>query len=246
MMRIKDWQRFQRYKRENVPWIKLHKRLLDDPEWHELSGDEAKVLVMLWLIASDTNDGTLPSVDKLAFRLRIKKTSLETIVSRLSHFLHNSFTTPSQQVVNDLSPEGEREGEGDNSEGDSRVVNKFTTPSQQVVKNLNGQTPTDEFLTKLKTNPAYSGIDIDRELAKMDAWLQTPKGKGRKKTRGFIVNWLNKVDVPVEGQPVSPPVSTMTIPHWKKCQNPGCEREKHEFYGNYCSSNCYRATRSRL
>jgi len=59
-----------------------------------------------------------------------------------------------------------------------------------------GQLSDDEFLKDLKTNPVYRGIDIDRELGKMDAWLSTHKG--RQKTRRFIVNWLNKIDKPVE------------------------------------------------
>ena len=65
----------------------------------------------------------------------------------------------------------------------------------------NSETPkfTDEdFLNQLKTLPCYQGIDVDTELSKMDAWLLTPKGKGRKKTRRFIVNWLNKIDKPLE------------------------------------------------
>lgn len=52
-----------------------------------------------------------------------------------------------------------------------------------------------DFLSTLKTNTAYKGIDIDNELARMDAWLATRPG--RKKTRRFIVNWLNKVDKPI-------------------------------------------------
>ena len=60
----------------------------------------------------------------------------------------------------------------------------------------------EQFLTKLRTNPAYAHIDIDRELAKMDAWFLTPKGRGRQKTRQFVVNWLNKVD-PLLNTPTS-------------------------------------------
>lgn len=57
-----------------------------------------------------------------------------------------------------------------------------------------------DFLNTLKTNLAYKHIDIDNELAKMDAWLIT--NKGRQKTRRFIVNWLNKIDKPLgETQP---------------------------------------------
>lgn len=58
--------------------------------------------------------------------------------------------------------------------------------------------PDAEFLAGLRVNPAYKGIDLDRELARMDAWLTIPKNRGRVKSRGFIVNWLNKVDAAVE------------------------------------------------
>ena len=61
----------------------------------------------------------------------------------------------------------------------------------------NGQLPDRDFWDQLKANPAYAGIDLDRESAKMDAWLSLPPHKHRKKTKKFIVNWLNKIDVPV-------------------------------------------------
>ena len=51
-MRIKNWERFQHFKDRRPPWIKLYRELLDDPDWHDLAGDDAKFLVMLWLIAS--------------------------------------------------------------------------------------------------------------------------------------------------------------------------------------------------
>lgn len=53
----------------------------------------------------------------------------------------------------------------------------------------------EDFIKTLKTNKAYQHIDIENELAKMDAWLSTHKG--RQKTRRFVVNWLNKIDKPV-------------------------------------------------
>ena len=63
----------------------------------------------------------------------------------------------------------------------------------------------DSFFEKLRNNPGYKGIDIERELAKMDAWFLTPAARGRKKTRRFIVNWLNRIDCP---EPASGPVLT--------------------------------------
>ena len=56
----------------------------------------------------------------------------------------------------------------------------------------------EEFLSELRKTGAYDGINLDDELKKMHAWLLTPKGRGRKLTRQFVVNWLNKVDRPMQ------------------------------------------------
>ena len=84
--RVKNWKKFQHFKDRRPPWIKLYRDLLDDPDWHELSGDEAKALVMIWLVASE-NDGNLPDNRKLAFRLRIDEGQVETHLKYLSHWL---------------------------------------------------------------------------------------------------------------------------------------------------------------
>ena len=55
----------------------------------------------------------------------------------------------------------------------------------------------DEWLSRLKADAAYAHIDFPQELAKMDQWLKLPKNSRRKKTRQFILNWLNKIDKPV-------------------------------------------------
>jgi len=55
--------------------------------------------------------------------------------------------------------------------------------------------PAEDFIQSLKTNTAYSHINIDQELGKMDAWLLAHPG--RQKTKRFIVNWLNKIDKPL-------------------------------------------------
>lgn len=85
-IRIKGWGKFQHFKDRKPPWVKLYRDLLDDMEWHELSPVAAKALVSFWLIASE-DDGNLPSIKKLAFRLRISESSMKSIVSELSHWL---------------------------------------------------------------------------------------------------------------------------------------------------------------
>jgi len=84
---------------------------------------------------------------------------------------------------------------------DQHMTTPYNDKNDKNDKNVNidssANAPTDSvFLDILKTNPAYKMIDIDIELKKMDAWLLARPG--RKKTRRFIVNWLNKVDKPIE------------------------------------------------
>lgn len=44
---------------------------------------------------------------------------------------------------------------------------------------------------KHELKAAYKGKDVEAELAKMKLWLLSPRGKGRKGSMGFIINWLN-------------------------------------------------------
>lgn len=93
----------------------------------------------------------------------------------------------------------------------SQTKDRLKSDNQDNLPNLNNQDKKkpqisdSEFIQSLKTNPAYKGIDIDRELGKMDAWLLTSKGKGRQKTRRFILTWLNRIDKPVVTQPKPEP-----------------------------------------
>jgi hypothetical protein len=88
-MKIKGWDEFQHFKDRTPPWIKLYRYLLDDPEWHELTGDDSKVLIMLWLLASEDKkmEGNLPSLKNIAFRLRISEIKLNQSLSKLNHWL---------------------------------------------------------------------------------------------------------------------------------------------------------------
>jgi hypothetical protein len=59
--------------------------------------------------------------------------------------------------------------------------------------------PDELFLAEIKRH--YPDIDVEAELRKMDAWLLTRPGK--KKTRRFIVGWLNRTDPGLKSQPTT-------------------------------------------
>lgn len=108
-LRIKNWAQFQHFRNRKPPWIKLYRDLLDDVEWHELDPADAKVLVMLWLIASEGNNGSLPSVKDLAFRLRQPQAHVVSVLSRLSHWiLDDADITVISRRYHDDTPETEK------------------------------------------------------------------------------------------------------------------------------------------
>lgn len=59
-----------------------------------------------------------------------------------------------------------------------------------------------EWIEELKKNPAYLHINFTVEMGKMDAWFGIPKHAKRKRTRSFVLNWINKIEPPMH------PVST--------------------------------------
>ena len=83
---VKNWAKFQHFKNRKPPWVKLYRDLLDDMEWHRLDPMAAKILVMLWLIASE-DSGKLPDSATLAFRLRVTEVQINKALLSLSHWL---------------------------------------------------------------------------------------------------------------------------------------------------------------
>jgi hypothetical protein len=107
---IKHWTRFQHYHIRRPPWIKLYRDLLDDVQFHDLTGADAKALILLWLIASE-RDGLLPDARALAFRLRIQEDAVTALLSRLSHWVQQDASNMLASRYQHASPEKEKERE---------------------------------------------------------------------------------------------------------------------------------------
>lgn len=89
IIRPRNWKSFQHYKSRRPAWIKLHRDLLDNYEYHCLPDASAALAPLLWLIASESGDGSIDAdPKKLAFRLR--KTP-EQITAALKPLIESSF-----------------------------------------------------------------------------------------------------------------------------------------------------------
>jgi len=107
-LRVRNWDKFQpTMKDRNVIWIKIYRQILEDYEWHNLSSDSKATLLELLLLASE-NNGQLPEVHKIAFRLRKTEDFINEQIGLLSHWLqldNNLITNCEQDVALEKSRE---------------------------------------------------------------------------------------------------------------------------------------------
>lgn len=101
MLRPKNWDRFQHYKDRSPPWIKLHRDVLNDRAFMLLAPATRGVVVLLWLLASESDDGAFDGdPDEIAFRLRITPKEAKSAIDQalqigfLSRCEHDASNVP--------------------------------------------------------------------------------------------------------------------------------------------------------
>jgi hypothetical protein len=181
-MKIKNWAKFQHFKDRKPPWVKLYRDILDDVEWFELDSKLAKILVMLWLIASEEQNGELPDSKKLAFRLRLTEKEINTAIIGLSHWLEQSDTDAiSSRYQSDL-PETETETETE--------TKREAEKKGRATRLQDNWQPSDDMIQFcLQERP-----DLDWKFVSegfRDYWISQAGAKGRK--ADWSATWRNWV-----------------------------------------------------
>ena len=203
-LRIKNWKKFQHFKDRTPPWVKLYRDILEDPDWHELDGDCAKTMVMLWLIASEDehHNGTLPDTRKLAFRLRISENKLNQQLTKLSNWLEQDDITvisgryqvdAPERAPEETETETETETERETPFAPTRQAK--SKPKEEFVRFVNGsEDPTGHFDVakeiRLQWLSAYPAVQVGTELEKAAAWVMANPAKRKKDWRRFLNNWM--------------------------------------------------------
>lgn len=133
----KSWREFQHYKDRSPPWIRLHRKLLDDRDFHRLPVASRALAPMLWLLASESVDGVIDADHgNLAFRLR---TTEKEIASAMLPLMERGFFVTLPDASNALAdcrqpavPEAEAEAEAftdSETEADPEAETGFGQPA---------------------------------------------------------------------------------------------------------------------
>ena len=186
-IRVKNWSQFQHFKDRKPIWIKLYRELLDDIQWHELDAKSSKVLVMLWLLASE-DDGNLPDIKTISFRLRMPESEVNACVSRLSHYLEQDASTVISSVYQPDTLEKRRE------ETEKKPV------SLELPDWLN-KTDWNDFVEMRKK---LKKPMTDRAVKLMLSKLETMKNKGINTSevlqKSILANWSDVYEPKVQTQ----------------------------------------------
>ncbi|MCP4375824.1 MAG: hypothetical protein GY794_06580, partial [bacterium] len=69
-LRIRNWDKWQSYRKDRgqPPWIKIHREVMRNTDWVELSDAQRGQLVAIWLLAAD-RDGVIPTSPKTIQKL---------------------------------------------------------------------------------------------------------------------------------------------------------------------------------
>lgn len=87
---IRNWRKFQHYKNRRPPWVKIHRMLLDNHQWSDLPDSAARLLVECWLVASESDDGTIDT-DLTDFAWRLRKQDASKVLADLGILQENNF-----------------------------------------------------------------------------------------------------------------------------------------------------------
>lgn len=98
---VKNWGEFQHYKNRKPPWIKLHRAILDDYQFHCLPDASRALAPCIWLLASEYQGGIIDcDSNALAFRLR---QSVEYVEAALKPLIDNGFLIVEQDAIKPLA-----------------------------------------------------------------------------------------------------------------------------------------------
>lgn len=116
----KNWSEFQHYKDRAPAWIKLHRGLLDNYDWHRLPDASKALAPMIWLLASEYEGGVIDSTtEELSFRLRTTEAKFEAALKPLieacfmtaEHDASGVLAEREQTAISEEEREEERETE---------------------------------------------------------------------------------------------------------------------------------------
>jgi hypothetical protein len=132
----KNWAEFQHYKDRKPSWIKLHRDILDNFDYHCLPLASKALAPCLWLLASEYDGGHVPADWRLiAFRLRMTE---QEVIDAVTPLISSGFFVASEPLADckqDACLEKEKEKE---KEREKEKHSSSASPDDPSTSGANG------------------------------------------------------------------------------------------------------------
>ena len=113
-LRVRNWERFQHYKRRNPPWIRLYNELLDDYAFAHLQDASKWHAVGIWLLASRFENRIPDDAGWIGARINASEpVDLPALLSAGFIERYQDASTPLAERPQNSIPEAEAETEGE-------------------------------------------------------------------------------------------------------------------------------------
>ena len=193
MIQVTEWSSFQSYKDRTPPWIRLHRRLLDNYEFQSMSSDSRALLPMIWLLASENDDPTSGRVDlditRISFRLRQPEKTIKLCLKEMEKSGFISMLQECNESVTDILPRdrgrGETEAEA-KTEADIKLEFEDLWKSYPIIKPKGDKQRALKKYTTLR-NKGTSHEEIRDGLSRYNTYC-TETGSFNK----HCTTWLNQ------------------------------------------------------
>ena len=193
MIKIKNWEQFQHFKDRCPPWIKLHRNILEQRDINTISDRSFRVLINLWLLASEDKDkeGKIPEIDDISFRLRMDKKEISKALQELVPFLIKDDDEVISERYQDDVPE-ERRGEAYREETEAyvRAFDSYNVVAETIgipkAQKLN-KTREGKLKARLKECGGIQGWDEAMAKLSASAFLSGQNNNGWKADLDFIL-----------------------------------------------------------
>lgn len=183
-LQIHNWDKWQTYRKDRgqPPWIKVHRRIMRNPEWVSLTDAERGQLVAIWLLAAD-HDGVIPASPEL-----IQKLCFMTKPPNLNKFIQLSF----------LSSNGCQDGVKMASSGSQDDTPKAKAKAKaEADKNIYGDHVKLTTKERQKLDDDFGTEGALKLIEKLDHYLGADLKRLKKYTshnhvlRGWVADGLN-------------------------------------------------------
>ena len=194
----------------NIVWVKFKLELLSDYRFTDQLNDSQKLLYLGLLLLAGESRNSIPSDENYIKRRLNLCEKAEDIKNDIQHIVSvfKKITVSDNLLSFNNFRELHNWTEGKKKEKNRKKIgNKRELPEQEEEKEEEQEKEQKKNSASHETDSAfletvrktYDYVDLDSELKKMDGWLLAHPG--RKLTRRFIINWLNKIDKPIKTKP---------------------------------------------